>query len=59
MPVQLIKAQPNPATAQRVAEVNTALATAARSMAPAMEKATAGLGISFARLSEALRHRSA
>jgi hypothetical protein len=47
MPVQFIKVQPNPATAQRVAEANEALLAFGRAMAPAVQKACAEIGRAF------------
>jgi hypothetical protein len=39
MPVQFTKPQPNPATAERVAEVMQAVDAAVRSVAPAVQRA--------------------
>jgi hypothetical protein len=47
MPVQLMKVQPNPATAQRVAEANEALLAFGRALAPAVQKAGADMGRAF------------
>lgn len=50
MPVQLIKPEPNPATAQRVAEANQALVAFGRALAPAVRKAGEDMGRAFERL---------
>ncbi|GAA2199870.1 hypothetical protein [Streptomyces bangladeshensis] len=47
MPVQLIKPQPNPETAQRLAETQAALIAMFRALAPAVQKAGEEMGRSF------------
>jgi hypothetical protein len=50
MPVQLIKIEPNAATAQRVAEANEALVAFGLALAPAVQKACQEMSRSFAAL---------
>lgn len=52
MPVQLVKPEPNPNTAQRVAEVFDWIDAAARAFAPAVQKAGEEMGRSFAGLKQ-------
>ncbi|MFJ4637639.1 hypothetical protein ACIP69_18695 [Streptomyces hygroscopicus] len=47
MPVQLIKPQPNPATAQRIAEVQAAMLDTCRALAPAVQKCGEEMGSAF------------
>lgn len=48
MPVQLIKVETHPATAQRVAEAQAAIVGMFRALAPAVQKAGEEMGRSFA-----------
>jgi hypothetical protein len=50
MTVQFTKPQPNPETAQRVAEAQASLVSMFRALAPAVQKAGAEMGRSFERL---------
>lgn len=52
MPVQLIKPQPNPATAERVQEVLQWADAAVRSVAPAVERACEEMGRSLRALKQ-------
>ncbi|MEU1663525.1 hypothetical protein ABZ547_07915 [Streptomyces sparsogenes] len=47
MPVQLTKPQPNPATAQRIAEVQAAMLDMCRALAPAAQKCAEDMGSAF------------
>jgi hypothetical protein len=50
VPVQFTKPEPNPATAQRVAEAGNAILAAFRSLAPAVQKCGEEMGRSFEQL---------
>ncbi|MEV0526016.1 hypothetical protein AB0I66_21505 [Streptomyces sp. NPDC050439] len=56
MPVPLIKPEPNPATADRVAEVFDWMDAAARAFAPAVQKAGEEMARSFAALKKPRSH---
>ncbi|MCZ1006361.1 hypothetical protein [Streptomyces lydicus] len=52
MPVQLIKTEPNPVTAERVADAAAVILVTLRAFGPAVQRAGEEMGRSLARLGE-------